>query len=127
MKKLFVILLAAGFSLSFFSCSRESSSKTVAETSTGNDLTPYIPLLEEVHNIECFHLKNAGIQYNNETDVYEFRALAFQQVIKAKDKRVLARYEDIYQKLADIEHMMNDDQKAKYLAETERVYKDKCN
>ncbi len=63
---------------------------------------------------------------NNDTSVYSIRSVAFRAVMKNKDRKVLARYEDLYQKLADIEHAMSEEQKIQYKTETEKIYQHYC-
>lgn len=82
-------------------------------------------MLEELHDIECSHLQKEKISLND-TNVYSIRSVAFQAVMKNKDRKVLARYEDLYQKLADIEHAMSEEQKIQYKTETEKIYQHSC-
>lgn len=85
----------------------------------------YIKMLEELHEIECSHLQKEKISLND-TSVYSIRSIAFQAVMKNKDRKVLARYEDLYQKLADIKHAMGDEQKIQYEIETKKIYQTPC-
>jgi uncharacterized lipoprotein YehR (DUF1307 family) len=123
MKKIKLAFWSTSIVLTFYSCFNKSNSEVTHENSLKN--TDYIKMLEEIHDIECTHLQKEDILLND-TSVYSIRSVAFQAVMKNKDRKVLARYEDLYQKLADIEHAMNADQKNKYRLETEEIYKKKC-
>lgn len=88
----------------------------------------YLPLMKELHRIECEKLKNEGISFTiNDTNIYSFRSIAFDKILtKNPDARLIARYEDLNQKLASIEYWLEDDEKSAYQEDFKKVYLSQC-
>ncbi|MEO8513114.1 MAG: hypothetical protein ABI543_06130 [Ignavibacteria bacterium] len=90
--------------------------------------TQYIPLVEELHKIECEQLKIAGINFLvNDTNIYTFRGIAFDRIMTKKPNApLIAHYEELYQKLAVIEFNMDDYEKLKYREDVKSEYLKPC-
>ena len=82
-------------------------------------------MLQELHKIECDHIKKAGIQ-DKYKSAYEFRSVAFQEVLKNTDRVLLAHYEDLYAELARQEFLMNEKEKKIFYDDIEKEYKNNC-
>ncbi len=89
----------------------------------------YLPLIIELHSIECAQLNKHNVQYTvNEKNIYGFRSVAFDLLLTKKpDAPLIARYEDICNKLADFERYLEEDDKEEYMKEYNRVYTSGCN
>ena len=89
----------------------------------------YMPLLNELHKIECDQLKKSGISFNvNDTNIYTFRGIAFDKIMTYKPDAVLiAKYEDLNQKLAAIEFEMDPAEKNEYRENIKKEYLKPCN
>ncbi len=85
----------------------------------------YFPVLKELHKIECEHINKAVIKFKYQS-AYEFRSVAFQEVLKNTDRALLAHYEDLYAELARQEFLMNDNEKKIFYNDLENVYKNEC-
>lgn len=85
----------------------------------------YVPLLQDLHAIECKHLVEAG-KSTRYPDAYAFRSAAFQEILRDLDRTVLAEYESYYQQLADLEFRMSESEKQAYYKATEDLYKGEC-
>src|SRR5512139_673984 len=109
MKRLFYLLLA----LPIISCQEKNYQKE-----------DYLPLIKELHKIECEKLKTEGISFTiNDTNIYSFRSIAFDKILtKNPDARLIAHYEDLNQKLASIEYWLDENQKAVYQEDFKEVY-----
>jgi len=88
----------------------------------------YLPLIIELHSIECEKLKSEGITFViNDTNIYAFRSLAFDKILTSNpDARLIAYWEDINQKLASIEYWMDDDEKLQFREDFKQVYLNQC-
>ena len=88
----------------------------------------YLPLIVELHNIECTQLNKHNVNYAvNEKNIYGFRSVAFDLLLtKSPDAPLIARYEDICNKLADYERYLEEDDKAEYVQEYNKVYTSGC-
>lgn len=88
----------------------------------------YMPLVIELHKIECDHLKKSGILFSvNDTNIYTFRGIAFDKIMTQKpDAALIAHYEDLNQKLAAMEFEMDEQEKAEYKENFKSEYLKKC-
>lgn len=105
------------FSILYFSsCEKPHSKKN------------YLPLVEELHKIECEQVKGSGINFTvNDTNIYTFRGIAFDRIMTKKPNAVLiAQYEDLYQKLAVMEYTMDDNEKLTYREDVKTEYLKPC-
>jgi uncharacterized protein YktB (UPF0637 family) len=107
----------------FFACN-SSEPKTETANSLGNQ-DASISLVKEVFQIECDHMKNSGKNISGLT-TYEFRAEAFQQILKNPDRKLLQHYEVLYQQIADAEYHMTGAEKASYQKEVDAIYAAGC-
>lgn len=126
MKKIFSQVIAL---LLFVSCEMpHNGHDNQDEQSASNtllDKSYYIPLLTELHSIECSF---AGINqpFKGDSALYAFRAAAFHKLILEPDRRILARYEDLCQKIAAVEYAIEDGEKELYLQEKCKIYEKGC-
>lgn len=111
--KVFYYLIIFFLIISILSCSKNETEKK------------YLPVLQELHKIECDHINKTGIKqkFNN---AYEFRSAAFQEVLKNTDRVLLAHYEDLYAELARQEFQMNEKEKKIFYNDIENEYKNEC-
>jgi bisphosphoglycerate-independent phosphoglycerate mutase (AlkP superfamily) len=58
--------------------------------------------------------------------VYDFKSAAFQYILRNTDRRVLAEYEDLSNKLAHVTYFMDDGQKAACESDIEKIYRKRC-
>ncbi|MBV6477325.1 MAG: hypothetical protein HGGPFJEG_00063 [Ignavibacteria bacterium] len=87
-----------------------------------------MPLLIEMHKIECDALKKSNVQFVvNDSNVYAFRTIAFDKIITKPDGKLIAYWEDLNHKLAVIEYYMDEDDKKNYKKNFIEVYKQQCN
>jgi hypothetical protein len=88
----------------------------------------YIPLVEELHKLECQQVIKAGINFTvNDTNIYTFRGIAFDRIMtKNPDAALIAHYEELYQKLAAMEFNMDDNEKLKYREDLKNEYLKPC-
>lgn len=88
----------------------------------------YMPLLREMHSIECAKLDEAGISKQvNDTSIYAFRTRAFDKIMTHKpDAKLIARYEELNQKLAAMEYVMDAFEKKTYQNDFKEVYMLRC-
>lgn len=88
----------------------------------------YMPLVMELHKIECDELKKSGIQFMvNDTNIYTFRGIAFDKIMTRKPDAVLiAHYEDLNQKLAAMEFEMDEQEKTEYKENLRKEYLKPC-
>lgn len=89
----------------------------------------YFPLLEELHKIECDQVKKSGINFTvNDTNIYTFRGIAFDRIMtKDINPPLIAKYEDLSQKLAAMEYEMDDTEKLEYREDIKNEYLKTCN
>jgi hypothetical protein len=115
MKYYFIIIISA--ILVLYSCGKPHSKQN------------YMPLIEELHKIECEQVKKAGISFTvNDTNIYTFRGIAFDRIMtKDINAPLIARYEELYQKLAAMEYEMDDTEKLAYREEVKKEYLKTCN
>lgn len=116
MKKIFYIIPAAMLFLFIYSCSKTNSG------------AEYMPLVEELHKIECEQIKKSGINFViNDTNIYTFREIAFETIMtKDVNAAKIAKYEELYQKLAAMEYFMEDSEKIQYYSDVRNVYLKQC-
>ena len=82
-------------------------------------------IVEELHRIECSQLATrSGAQ--KFSGVYEFRAEAFHQVLANPDRRLLAHYEWLFQRLAQIEFDISPEGKSRHNEMVEDIYRRGC-
>lgn len=88
----------------------------------------YLPLIIELHSIECSQLNKHNVQYAvNEKNIYGFKSVAFDLMFtKSPDARLIARYEEISNKLADYERYLEEDDKDEYIEEYNKIYTSEC-
>lgn len=115
MKKI-LIFAAVIILLLVYSCNRTESNPE------------YLPLVEELHKIECEQVKNSGREFIiNDTNIYTFRGIAFETIMTKDINAVkIAKYEELYQKLAAMEYFMNDSEKKQYRSDVIAVYLRQC-
>ena len=91
--------------------------------------TEYMPLVEELHKLECKQLEKHGVKFEmNDTSVYAFRSVAFDVIMTKKPEAMLiAHYEDLCQKLAAMEFEMDDIEKITYKNDFNKEYMNPCN
>lgn len=109
--------------LALVACNQNKSGIITAENNSWK--TKYLPLIAEVHDIECEHLKKARVDLQPGS-TYDIQATAFQEIMKDPDRKMLARYEWLSQQLADIHHQMNDEEKQEYQKEVDLIYSKGC-
>ena len=87
-----------------------------------------MPLLTELHKIECDELKKGGINFTiNDTNIYTFRGIAFDRIMtKDPNAKLIAYYEDLNQKLAAMEYFMDDNEKFEYRNDVKNEYLIPC-
>ena len=87
-----------------------------------------MPLIEELHKIECDQVKKTGISFTvNDTNIYTFRGIAFDRIMtKDINAPLIARYEELYQKLASMEYEMDDTEKLEYREDVKKEYLKNC-
>jgi hypothetical protein len=90
--------------------------------------TEYMPLVKELHEIECRQLSGGGISaYINDTSVYAFRSKAFDLIMTKKpDAKLIAHYEELNQRLAALEYFMDPVEKKIYQDDFKEVYLKQC-
>ncbi len=115
MKIYFILIISAIIIL--YSCSKPHSKQN------------YMPLIEELHKIECDQVKKAGINFTvNDTNIYTFRGIAFDRIMtKDINAPLIAKYEELYQKLAAMEYEMDDAEKLEYREDVKNEYLKNCN
>jgi len=88
----------------------------------------YMPLLTELHKIECDQLKKGGINFIiSDTSIYTFRTIAFDRIMtKDPDAKLIAHYEDLNQKLAAMEYFMDESEKLEYRKDLKIEYLIPC-
>ncbi len=88
----------------------------------------YMPLVTELHQIECEQVKKAGLNFTvNDTNIYTFRGIAFDRIMtKDPNAKLIAHYEDLYQKLAAMEYFMDEDEKSDYRNDVKKEYLIPC-
>ncbi len=116
MRKKFLILSLMFGLIILISCERPHSK------------TNYMPLIEELHKIECDQIRRAGIEFIvNDTNIYTFRGVAFDRIMTKDPNAVLiARYEELYQKLAAMEFEMDRKEKTVYHEDLKNEYLKQC-
>ncbi|HRH66651.1 MAG TPA: hypothetical protein PLU53_10175 [Bacteroidia bacterium] len=85
----------------------------------------YLPVLTELHQIECTY-SEIHQSFQGDSALYAFRASAFHKLIMDPDRRILAHYEDLCQKVATIEYTIEGTEKDEYMTEKRRVYEAGC-
>ena len=85
----------------------------------------YLALLNEVHAIECDHLKKAGITLPG-ADTYKIKSAAFQEILKDPDRKILVHYENIHMELAEIQHKMSANEQQQFQREADEIYSKGC-
>lgn len=87
-----------------------------------------MPLVEELHKIECEQVSKAGIVFIiNDTNIYTFRGIAFDRIMtKNPNAALIAHYEELYQKLAAMEFEMDDKEKSVYREDLKNEYLKQC-
>ena len=100
----------------------------LAACQTGHNKADYIPLVKELHNIECEQLGKAGINMQiHDTAVYLFRTKAFDKIMTNKpDPKLIAHWEELNQKLAAMEYYMDDFEKKIYHRDFNDIYLKQC-
>jgi hypothetical protein len=95
---------------------------------TEHNKTDYLPLIKELHQIECEQLRKAGINISiHDTAVYSFRSMAFDKIMTNKpDPKLIAHWEELNQKLAAMEYYMDMFEKKKYHEEFNYIYLEQC-
>lgn len=95
---------------------------------TSHQKEDYMPLLNELRRIECSQLKKSGISFTvNDTNIYTFRGIAFDKIMTYKpDAILIAKYEDLSQKLAAIEFEMDSEEKTEYRENFKKEYLKPC-
>lgn len=113
------ILLIIIFLLSLF---------TLISCKKPHSQSEYMPLVVELHKIECDQVKKAGISFTvNDTNIYTFRGIAFDRIMTKNPNAVLiAHYEDLYQRLAVMEFNMDDSEKLNYRENVKNEYLKPC-
>jgi hypothetical protein len=88
----------------------------------------YLPLIIELHNIECAQLNKHNVKYAvNTNNIYGFRSVAFDLLLtKNPDAPLIARYEVLCNKLADYERYLEEDDKEEYMKEYNKIYTSDC-
>jgi hypothetical protein len=88
----------------------------------------YMPLVTELHQIECEQVKKSGLNFTvNDTNIYTFRGIAFDRIMtKDPNAKLIAHYEDLYQKLAAMEYFMDDEEKSEYRNDVKKEYLIPC-
>lgn len=88
----------------------------------------YMPLIKELHQIECEQLSKAGINYEvQDTAVYSFRSRAFDKIMTDKpDPKLIAHWEELNQKLAAMEYYMDEFEKNIYHRDFNNIYLKQC-
>lgn len=88
----------------------------------------YMPLVEELHKIECEQMKSAGAVFTvSDTNIYTFRGAAFDRIMTKNPNAVLiAHYEDLNQKLAAMEFEMDEKERSGYREDFKNVYLRQC-
>lgn len=124
-KKIYSALITAALLAGCSDTSQNVAQKKPAAEVVLTSEQEYLPLLEELHALECEELIKGG-KHVSDTAVYSFRAAAFHEVIRDLDRRILARYENLCQELANIEYLMPENEKAAYAAAQEKIYKRQC-
>lgn len=107
----------------FFACN-SSEPKTETAASLGYQ-DASISLVKEVFQIECDHMKNSGKNISG-LNTYDFRAEAFQQILKNPDRKLLQHYEVLYQQIADAEFHMTTAEKTNYQKAVDALYAAGC-
>lgn len=118
MKSVFIVAI-----ILFCHCGRSPEGATPA--SQASDQKAVIALVKEVFQIECDHMKSSGKNISG-LSTYDFRAEAFQQILKNPDRKLLQHYEIIYQQIADAEFHMSDAEKYHYRKEVNAIYAAGC-
>ncbi len=87
-----------------------------------------MPLVKELHQIECEQVKSSGMNFTvNDTNIYTFRGIAFDRIMtKDPNARLIAHYEDLYQKLAAMEYFMEENEKVEYRNDVKTEYLIPC-
>lgn len=126
MKNISLLFLIASIAVS---CSRPVETGGVDNPQsleiTAYNKETYLPVLTELHQIECDY-SEIHQAYSGDSALYAFRASAFHKLIMEPDRRILARYEDLCQKIASIEYQIAGNEKDEYLKEKSRVYEAGC-
>lgn len=88
----------------------------------------YMPLVKELHQIECEQVKSSGINFTvNDTNIYTFRGIAFDRIMtKDPNAKLIAHYEDLYQELAAMEYFMEENEKIEYRNDVKNEYLIPC-
>ena len=88
----------------------------------------YLPLVNEMHKIECEQLSGAGENtLINDTSIYSFRSKAFDRIMTKKpDAKLIAHWEELNQKLAAMEYFMDEFEKKQYKDDFRSVYMEQC-
>jgi hypothetical protein len=117
MKKFIALLFTIFFTGILYNCSRPHSQ------------AEYMPLVTELHLLECRQLEKHGIKLQvQDTSVYTFRSVAFDVIMTKKpEARLIAHYEDLCQKLAALEYNMDDREKLIYRDDFNKEYLKPCN
>ena len=95
---------------------------------TQHNKAEYMPLVTELHQIECEQLGKAGINMQiHDTAVYLFRSKAFDKIMTNKpDPKLIAHWEELNQKLAAMEYYMDDFEKKIYHRDFNDIYLKQC-
>jgi hypothetical protein len=100
----------------FYTCNRQ------------HNKADYLPLIKELHEIECEQLIKAGVStFISDTTIYAFRSRAFDKIMTNKpDAKLIAHYEELNQKLASMEYYMDGFEKKIYQNDFAEIYLKKC-
>lgn len=117
MKWFTFLITAIIFSIIIFNCAKPHSQ------------AEYMPLITELHLLECRQLEKHGIKLQvQDTSVYTFRSVAFDVIMTKKpEARLIAHWEDLCQKLAALEYNMDDREKQTYKEDFIKEYLKPCN
>jgi hypothetical protein len=111
--------------LLMFLCACKGGDHNTGAPAAVSDYNACISLVREVFQIECDHMRHSGKMITGRS-TYDFRAEAFQEILKNPDRKLLQHYETLYQQIADAEYHMTDAEKASYQKEVDALYAGGC-
>jgi hypothetical protein len=115
-------LLSITVLLFLFSCNQKHNYSETEEPSQKKEM---LYIIDSLHQLECEYLKKGGITADT-FSTYDFRAAAFQEILKETNRKILVDYEIKYQKLASLEFDLTKNQKAEYDKTVDEIYSQPC-